>query len=66
VTAECKRLAEQVREPAMRGGDDAKAVIARYRAALLLANERIGAQGACVEELAARYAGYTAGAPAAP
>ena len=61
VTPDCARLAKAVPHPAARAGDDARAVIGRYAAALEKANATIGATASCIAELSARYANFPAG-----
>jgi hypothetical protein len=52
----CQRNAQRVAEPAMKEGDQALAVLARYRAALGLANARIDKVRDCDNNVRGRFA----------
>lgn len=53
---DCERLARQVPAPAMKAGDDARAALARHRAALATADARLRATADCQRRLRERYA----------
>jgi hypothetical protein len=49
---ECERLAKKVGVPPARSGDDVRVVLARYAAALRLANQRLEDTSACLAQMA--------------
>jgi hypothetical protein len=53
---ECKRIAGKLPSPRMREGDDARAVIARYRAALKLRDKQLAEGVGCADTAADRVA----------
>jgi hypothetical protein len=53
---DCERLARDVGFPALTGTVDVKLLLARYRAALVLANKNLKATRECQAEMRVRYA----------